>query len=121
MTLLTPLIFAAFMVIMVLIMGNEDQDLKKVAVVENGSDLFSNVLKDTEYLNFEYLGDVDVNQLKTTFEEAGYYGILYLNSTLVNVPNAAQIISSNQPPYDMLEYIERSLEKVYRDRETDKI
>lgn len=118
MTLLTPLIFAAFMVIMVLIMGNEDKDFKKIAVVENGGDLFSNVLTDTEFIDFEYLGDVDVNQLKTTFEEAGYYGILYLSPTLVNVPNAAQIISSNQPPYDMLEYIERTLEKYI---ETEKL
>ncbi|MEE4115252.1 MAG: ABC transporter permease [Marinilabiliaceae bacterium] len=111
MTLLTPLIFAALMVVPALIMQNEDQDFKKIAVVEDGSDLFKDVIPDTRHLDFEYLGDVDVNQLKNTFEEAGYYGILYLSPTLVNVPNAAQIISSSQPPLDMLEYIERTLEK----------
>lgn len=111
MTLLTPLIFAALMVVPAMIMQNEDQDFKKIAVVEDGSDLFKDVIPDTRHMDFEYLGDVDVNQLKNTFEEAGYYGILYLSPTLVNVPNAAQIISSSQPPLDMLEYIERTLEK----------
>lgn len=111
MTLLTPIIFAAFIVGMGLIMDNKDQDFKKVAVVEDGSDLFANVLSDTKYIDFEYLGDVDINQLKTSFEEAGYYGVLYLSPTLITVPNAAQLISNTQPPLDMLQYIERSLEK----------
>ncbi|MDX2415384.1 MAG: ABC transporter permease [Bacteroidales bacterium] len=111
MTLLTPLIFAAFIVGMGLLMDNEDKAFKKVAVVEDGSDLFTNVLTDTEHIDFEYLGDVDIDLLKTTFEEAGYYGVLYLSPTLVNVPNAAQLISNSQPPLDMLQYIERTLEK----------
>jgi len=111
MTLLTPLIFAAFIVGMGFIMDNEDQDFKKVAVVEDGSDLFTNVLTDTKHLDFEYLGDVDIDQLKTSFEEAGYFGVLYLSPTLINVPNAAQLISNTQPPLSMLQYIERTLEK----------
>lgn len=111
MTLLTPLIFAALIVVPALIMDNEDVEFKKIAVIENGSDLFKDVIPDTKHVDFEYLGDVDVNLFKTTFKEAGYYGILYLSPTLVNVPNAAQIISSSQPPIDLLQYIERTLEK----------
>jgi len=111
MTLLTPLIFAAFIVGMGFLMANEDKDFKKVAVVEDGSDLFTNVIPDTKDIDFEYLKGVNIDQLKNNFEEAGYYGVLYLSPTLVNVPNAAQLISNSQPPLDMLQYIERTLEK----------
>ncbi len=111
MTLLAPIIFAGFFVGMGLLMNNDDKDFKRVAVVENGGDLFANVLSDTKYIDFDYLGDIDIDQLKSSFEEAGYYGVLYLSPTLVNVPNAAQLISNNQPPIDMLQYIEGALEK----------
>ena len=51
------------------------------------------------------------SDLKSSFEEAGYYGILYLSSELVNTPNAIQLISRQQPPIGLLEHIENSLEK----------
>ena len=111
MTLLTPLIFAALMLIPALIMGNDDKDFKKIAVVEVGSYLFRGLLKNSTHVEFDYLGQADIEVLKDTFEEAGYYGILYLSPTLVNVPNAIQLISTKQPPLDLLEYIEGSLEK----------
>lgn len=111
MTLLTPLIFVAFFLVPILIMGNEDKEFKKIAVVEEGSDLFKGVLKDNENIDFEYLGDADVNRLKTSFAEAGYYGVLYISPLVTNVPQAVQLISEKQPPLDLLQYIERSLEQ----------
>lgn len=111
MTLLAPLLFAAMVLVPVLIMGNDDKDFKKIAVIEDGSDLFLNVIPDRQDVEFEYLGDVDVNQLKSSYEEAGYYGVLYISPVVVNVPNAVQLISSKQPPLDLIQHIERSLEK----------
>ncbi len=111
MTILAPLLFAGLMVIPALIMDSDDKDFKKIAVIEDGSDLFSGVIPNTKFLEFDYLGDVDIETLKDNFEEAGYYGILYISPTLVNVPNAIQLISAKQPPLDVTEHIERSLEK----------
>lgn len=111
MTLLAPLLFAGLVIVPALIMTNDDKDFKKIAVIEDGSDLFVNVIPDRSDVEFEYLGDVDVNQLKTTYEQAGYYGVLYISPVVVNVPNAVQLISSKQPPLDLLQHIERSLEK----------
>lgn len=111
MTILTPLLFAGLMVIPALIMDSDDKDFKKIAVIEDGSDLFTDVIPNTKFLEFDYLGDVEIETLKDTFEEAGYYGILYISPTLVNVPNAIQLISSKQPPLNVTEHIERSLEK----------
>ncbi len=111
MTVLTPLIFVALFLVPVLIMGNQDKEFKKIAVIEDGSDLFKGVLKDRDDVDFEYLRDADVNQLKGTFEEAGYYGILYISPLVTNVPQAIQLISKKQPPMDLLQYIERTLEQ----------
>ena len=111
MTILTPVIFVALFLIPALIMGNQDKEFKKIAVVEDGSDLFDGVIKDREDVDFEYLKGADVNQMKTTFEEAGYYGVLYISPVVTNVPQAVQLISKKQPPMDLLNYIERTLEQ----------
>ena len=111
MTLLTPLIFVAMFLIPVLIMGNEDKEFKKIAVIEEEGDLFKGVLKDRDDVDFVYLENADANELKTTFEEKGYYGILNISPVVTNVPEAVQLISKKQPPLDLLQYIERTLEQ----------
>lgn len=111
MTVLTPLIFVALFIIPVLIMGNQDKEFKKIAVVEEDGELFKGVLKDRDDVDFVYLENTDVNQLKSSFEEAGYYGVLYISPLVTNVPQAVQLISKKQPPMDLLQYIERSLEQ----------
>ena len=111
MTVLTPLIFVALFLVPILIMGNEDREFKKIAVIEDGSDLFKGVIKDRDDADFVYLENADVNKLKTTFEEAGYYGILYISPVVTNVPQAVQLISKKQPPLDLLQHIEGALEQ----------
>ncbi len=58
MTLLTPFLFALIFIIPALVMSNEDKDFKKIAVIEDGTDLFTNVIPDTKDTDFEYLGGV---------------------------------------------------------------
>jgi len=111
MTILAPVLMAALIIVPTLVMINQDQDFKKIAVVEEGSDLFKGAIANTKNLEFDYLENVKVSDLKSSFEEAGYYGILYLSSELVNTPNAIQLISRQQPPIGLLEHIENSLEK----------
>jgi len=111
MTLLAPLLMAALFVVPALVMTNQDKDFKKIAVIEEKSDLFRNVIPNTKDAEFVYLQNTKVDDLKKTFEQAGYYGILYLSPELVNVPNAIQLISKKQPPIGLLDHISSSLEK----------
>jgi ABC-2 type transport system permease protein len=111
MTILAPLLMASLIFIPTLLMMNQQQDLKKIAVIENESDLFKGVIKNTKNMEFVYLDNVKINDLKDSFEQAGYYGILYISPELINTPNAIQLISKKQPPIDNLQYIESSLEK----------
>jgi ABC-2 type transport system permease protein len=111
MTVLAPILMAAIIIVPTLVMMNQDQDFKKIAVIEENSDLFKGVIKNTKTLEFTYLENVKVDDLKNSFEQAGYYGILYISPELVNTPNAIQLISKQQPPIGLLEHIESSLEK----------
>jgi ABC-2 type transport system permease protein len=111
MTLLTPFLFALIFIIPALVMSNEDKEFKKIAVIEEGSDLFVNVIPDTRDVDFEYLSGVRLNDIKNNFSEMGYYGVLYISSDLVTNPDAIQLISRKQPPIGLLDHISGSLEK----------
>ena len=111
MTFLTPMLMALIFVIPALVMSNEDKDFKKIAVVEDGADLFNGVIADTKDTDFEYLTDANVNDLKNNFSELGYYGVLYISPQVITTPNAIQLISKKQPPIGLLDHISGSLEK----------
>ncbi len=111
MTLLAPLLMAAVIVVPTLLMTNQDTEMKKIAVIEDKSDLFKNVIPNLKNTEFVYLENTRFEDLKNNFEQAGYYGVLYISPEVINVPEAVQMISRKQPPITLLEHIERSLEK----------
>jgi ABC-2 type transport system permease protein len=111
MTILAPILMAAIIIVPTLIMMNQDQEAKKIAVIEDTPGLFRGSIPNTKTLQFDYLDNVKLEDLKKTFQQAGYYGILYISSEVVNTPNAIQLISKQQPPIGLLDHIERSLEK----------
>ncbi len=111
MTLLAPILMAAIIILPTVLMMNQGGEFKKIAVIEDNSDLFKGVIKNTKDTEFDYLENVKVEDLQKTFESAGYYGILYISPEIINVPNAVQLISKKQPPIGLLQYIENSLKK----------
>ncbi|HEX7493387.1 MAG TPA: ABC transporter permease [Bacteroidales bacterium] len=111
MTILAPLLMAAIIIVPTILMVSQGGENKKIAVVEDNSYLFKGVVKNTKEAEFVYLENTKVDDLKKTFEKAGYYGILYISPELVNTPNAVQLISKQQPPIGLLQHIENSLKK----------
>jgi ABC-2 type transport system permease protein len=111
MTILAPLLMAGLFVLVPVLMVNQKGENKKIAVVEDNSDLFKGVVKNTKDAEFIYLEKTKVEDLKKTFEKDGYYGILYISPELVNTPNAVYLISKKQPAIGLLQHIESSLKK----------
>jgi ABC-2 type transport system permease protein len=111
MTLLAPLLMAALFVVPALVMTNQDKEFKKIAVVDDGDGLFKDVVKNTKDAEFVYLPGVKLDDLTKTFEKAGYYGVLYISPEVIHTPNAVQLFSKKQPPIDLIDHIEGSLEK----------
>jgi ABC-2 type transport system permease protein len=108
MTILAPLLMASMVILIPVIMLSGGTDLKKIAVIEDGSDLFKKAIPDTEDEKFEYLEGANVNDLIKTFDAAGYYGVLYISPEVINKP---QLYSKKQPPIGLLEHISGSLKK----------
>ncbi len=111
MTILAPVLMAALIIVPTILMMNQEQDFKKIAVIEDGSDLFRGKISNTKNLEFVYLEGIKISDLKNSFEQAGYYGILYISPEIISTPNAIQLLSKKQPPIGVLEHIENSLEK----------
>ena len=111
MTLLAPLLMAMIFIVPALVMTNEDKDFKKIAVVEEGGKNYTDVITDTKDVDYVYLENVDLTDLKKSFEQAGYYGILTIAEDVKNNTNAVQLISKKQPPIGLLDHISGSLEK----------
>jgi ABC-2 type transport system permease protein len=111
MTFLTPFLFALIFIIPMLVMNNEDKEHKRIVVIEDGSDLFKNVIPDTKDTEFEYRSDLKLDDIKNNFTEKGYYGVLFISPQIVSSPDAIQLISRKQPPIGLLDHITGSLEK----------
>jgi ABC-2 type transport system permease protein len=111
MTVLAPLLMAAIFILPTVIMMNQGGENKKIAVIEENSDLFKGVIPNTKDAEFVYLQNTKVEDLKKSFEKSGYYGILWISPELVNTPNAVELISKQQPPIGLLQHIEGSLKK----------
>ncbi len=111
MTLLAPLLMASLIIVPALLMNNQDTEMKKIAVIEDKTDLFRNAIPDIKNTQFIYLENVNFDDIKNNFEQAGYYGVLFISPEVIHVPEAVQFISRKQPPILLLEHIKSSLEK----------
>jgi ABC-2 type transport system permease protein len=111
MTILAPLLFAGLMIVPTLLMVTESGDFKKIAVVEDKTNIFKGVLRDRDDIDFIYIEDKSFEELKASFDTSGYYGILWISPKVLEIPNAVQLLSKKQPPSSLLQYIEGSLKK----------
>lgn len=110
MTLLTPILFAALMVLPSYFASMEDTDTKSIAIIDN-TGKFNNAVPQTEYLKFSYITNTSVDQIKNTLEESGYYALLAIDSTSDKNNPKLTIYSQKQPSIDVISHIENSMEK----------
>jgi ABC-2 type transport system permease protein len=103
------------MVVPALIAMSEDQEVKRIAVVDS-SHLFMNVIPETEYLKFDYLQNARLNDIKSTYSEGGYYGVLYISHIVVFEPNSVVFYSDKQPNLATKMHISTAMENYIRDQ-----
>lgn len=111
MTILAPLLMASIIILPTVLMATQEGEHKKIAVIEDGTDLFKDVLKNNKEVEFVYLENTKLEDIKGSFEEKGYYGVLYISHLITNVPNAIELISKKQPAMNLLQYIENAVKK----------
>ena len=115
MSILGPILFATLMIIPAWLASMEETELKKFAVIDS-SNIFTNVIPDTEYLKFEYLDNIRISDLKNNFDQLGYYGILFIAPIVTYDPNSVVLYSRKQPNFGTKEHISNALENYIRDQ-----
>ncbi|MCU0456097.1 MAG: ABC transporter permease, partial [Bacteroidales bacterium] len=108
MTILAPLLMASLIVLIPVIMMSGGKDFKKIAVIEDKTSVFRNVIPDTKDEDFIYLSDVDINDIVKTLDTSEYYGVLFISPDAINSPI---LYSKKQPPIGLLDHISGSMEK----------
>jgi ABC-2 type transport system permease protein len=115
MSVLGPILFASLMVVPALIAMSEDQEVKRIAVVDS-SYLFRNIIPETEYLKFDYLENARLNDIKQTYSTGGYYGVLYISHLVASEPNSVIFYSDKQPNLATKMHISQAMENFIRDQ-----
>lgn len=109
-SLVGPLFFASLFVLPGFFMHQQAEEVKKIAVIDS-SKVFINKIPETNYLKFEYLTGIGVDDLKKNFRSTGYYAVLYIAHIIHNVPTAVQLMSDRQPAMNVTMHISNALEK----------
>lgn len=107
-TILTPILFAALMIVpsVVMLMGG-DEEVRKVMVVDN-SGVVAPTLVDTEIVDYEVLQGVSVDSLKANFEATGAYAIVEISQLDENKNVSITAYSAKQMNMELKSSIKRS-------------
>ncbi len=116
MSVLGPLIFAAYILIPMYFATLEDKEEKTVVVIdesrlftEYGADGPQFVIPGTEYLKFQVVDGVPIETFRESFEESGYYAVLFIPSNIL-ASESCLIYSTKQASVEILQYLERSMD-----------
>ncbi len=95
MSILGPLLFAAFIIVPTWLATMEDKEEKVIAVIDQ-THISYGALSETEYLRFEYLSDINIEDAKTDFNNSEYYAVLYIPTNILTT-NSPILYSDKQP------------------------
>ena len=109
MSILGPVLFAAFMVIPAWMATMKDTEIKTIAVADS-SYIFMDVLPETEYIKFVYPQNTSFDLLKANFKKSGYSAILFIPSNIL-ASNTSILYSDREPSLSTKMHIENALEK----------
>ncbi|MCB9299580.1 MAG: ABC transporter permease [Lewinellaceae bacterium] len=114
-TLLTPLAFAVFFVVVGLIFQYESDDSKRIAIIDEGN-VLQRSIKDEKNLYFKFV-DVELDLLRENFGEFDYDGILVLPKVkdLLSKNYTVYYYSDNQPTLDIESLIRERVREGLKD------
>ena len=121
MTILGPILFAAFLIIPAWLATVEEKEEKIIAVIEYSDENTPvpdslrqfDVITDNKNLKFEYTGYTTLKVLKTTLEHSKYFGILHIPHNIINT-GVVELYARKEPSLGIEMHITKSLEKYIR-------
>jgi len=114
MTFLSPLLFAALMVVPALIANSSLFKEEKTIQVLDQSGIFRGKLKNTSKIHFKYL-DKDSLQARKNFEQSQDYALLIIPNMTIHSPAGFKLIGKKNISLDVESYLEDELERIIRE------
>lgn len=108
MTLLTPVLLAALIVIPGFLATKEDNQAKVIAVIDK-TNITEGAIPQTDYMKFEYVDATEVETIKNSFEKSGYYAILFIPENVL-ISSKVQLYSNQQTTVGVNEHIIKALD-----------
>lgn len=108
MTILGPLLMAAIMIVPIYLATLSGEEHKIAILDESG--MYIDKFTNTDKLSFQYLTD-DLESVKKTFQEKGFYALLYVPKTQVALPVSAILYSDKQVNINTKSHIENVMKK----------
>lgn len=109
-TLLSPLFFAAMVILPTYFATMEDTEVRNIDVIDN-TQHFGSAIPQTEYIKITTITDTPAEKVKNSLEESGYYALLTIDSLPGSIAPALTIYSPKQPSIEVISHIENSMEK----------
>ena len=99
MTLLIPIMMAAFTILPAYLASMDDTELRTIAVYDP-TGLILDKMEDQGYTKFHYIPKQQYNELKTDFKSNEYYALLVIPENILTI-NQAQLVSDKQITFDI--------------------
>jgi ABC-2 type transport system permease protein len=109
-TVLVPLLLAACMAVMFVIMLQKDTGKKTVVVIDH-SGLAAPALTNTDDLTFEFFPNSTLDSLKLNFEEKKWHAIVDISAVNDSKNVAINMYAFKQPNFDVQQYVGSHIEK----------
>ncbi len=126
MTIIGPVLFAAFMILPFWLTQLEDSGIKTIGVTEYSDDLrpvsaesseFKDVIPENENLKFDYLNTIEYDDIENLIEHTDYYGILVIHQNILSQKNGeVELFVKKQPSIGIESHITKSLENFIYDK-----
>src|SRR5690606_25970106 len=113
-TLLIPILVAAFIGLEVFLATGGNKETQHIAVIDE-SGLFTGKIKDGQQLFFTFLEGKDPAAFRQTYKQAGYNGLLVIPKINLDKPQGFTYYSKNQLGLGPYVYITSQLENVLED------
>ena len=110
MTLLIPLMMAAFSILPMYLATMDDKEERTIAVYDP-TGLILNQLESNEFTKFHYIPEGEFQELSKNFKSGNYYAVLHIPTNILNT-NRAEMISDKQVTFDIKNLVSNRIENI---------
>lgn len=119
MTLLMPLIMAAFIILPTYLASMDDTEQRTIAVYDP-TGIILGQLEDQDFTKFHYIPQQEYVELSKNFNSNQFYAVLYIPENILTT-NQAQLISDKQVTFDIKNMVGNRIETIIENEKRQKV